>query len=127
MAVIDALAREVGSVSKLLHWLGPEQRELPTRCPPLTVRELAAHMLRGGLRIQEMLDAGPVDAEPEKDGVTYFHYNAAAEAPRTGAAKPRPNARPAEVCTRPPMMPLAKYRIRNRARPKVCSTSRPKT
>jgi len=72
MAVVDALAREVGSVGQLLHTLRQKQWEQPTRCPPMNVRELAAHMLRGAGRIQEMLDGGPVDAEPERDGITYF-------------------------------------------------------
>jgi len=81
MSVVDALAREVGDVSKLLHSLKPEGWGKPTRCTPLTVRELAAHMLRGAVRIQEMIDAGPVDSEPEKDGVTYFQFDSAAEAP----------------------------------------------
>jgi uncharacterized protein (TIGR03083 family) len=82
MTVIEALAREVGSVSKAIHRLEPAQWALPTRCPPLSVRELVAHMVRGGIRIQEMLDAGPVDAEPEKDAVTYFQYDATSEAPK---------------------------------------------
>ena len=72
MSVVDALAREVGSVGQLLHTLKPKQWEQPTRCPPMNVRELAAHMLRGAVRIEEMLDAGPLDAEPERDGITYF-------------------------------------------------------
>jgi len=81
MAVVDALAREVGDVGQLLHLLKSKQFEQPTRCPPLTVRELAAHMLRGALRIQEMIAAGPIDDEPEKDAITYFQYDAADEAP----------------------------------------------
>jgi uncharacterized protein (TIGR03083 family) len=81
MATVDALAREVGRVSKLLHSLKPADWERPTRCPPLTVRELASHMLRGAGRIQEMIDAGPVDTEPERDGVTYFQFDSASEAP----------------------------------------------
>lgn len=80
MAVVDALAREVGSVGQLLHTLKPKQWEQPTRCPPMNVRELAAHMLRGAVRIEEMLTAGPVDAEPEKDAITYFRFDAASEA-----------------------------------------------
>jgi len=72
MSVVAALAREVGSVGQLLHTLKPKQWEQPTRCPPMNVRELAAHTLRGAVRIEEMLDAGPVDAEPERDGITYF-------------------------------------------------------
>jgi uncharacterized protein (TIGR03083 family) len=61
--------------------LKPKQWELPTRCAPLTVRQLSAHMLRGARRLQEMLDAGPVDAEPERDAITYFQFDAAGEAP----------------------------------------------
>jgi uncharacterized protein (TIGR03083 family) len=80
MAVVDALAREVGSVGQLLHALKPKQWEQPTRCPPMNVRELAAHMLRGALRIEEMLDQGPVDEEPEKDAITYFQFDSAGEA-----------------------------------------------
>jgi uncharacterized protein (TIGR03083 family) len=72
MAVVDALAREVGDVGQLLHALKPKQFELPTRCPPMNVRELASHMVRGAMRIHDMLDKGPVDAEPERDGTTYF-------------------------------------------------------
>ena len=81
MAVVDALAREVGDVGQLLHMLKPTQWELPTRCPPMSVRELAAHVLRGALRVEEMLDAGPVDDEPQKDAITYFQFDAASEAP----------------------------------------------
>jgi uncharacterized protein (TIGR03083 family) len=81
MAVVDALAREVGSVGQLLHALKPKQWEAPTRCPPLTVRELAAHMMRGAMRIDEMLDKGPVDAEPEKDAITYFQFDPGDEGP----------------------------------------------
>jgi uncharacterized protein (TIGR03083 family) len=78
---VDALAREVGSIGQLLHALKPKQWELPTRCPPLTVRELSAHMMRGAMRIEEMLDKGPVDSEPEKDAITYFQFDAGDEAP----------------------------------------------
>jgi uncharacterized protein (TIGR03083 family) len=80
MAVVDALAREVGQVSKLLHSLKADDWTKPTRCPPLTMRELAAHMLRGAVRIEEMVASGPVDTEPERDGVTYFEYDSASEA-----------------------------------------------
>ena len=81
MAVIEALAREVGDVGQLLHMLKQKQFEQPTRCAPLTVRELASHMLRGGLRIQEMVAAGSIDDEPEKDAITYFQYDSQEEGP----------------------------------------------
>jgi uncharacterized protein (TIGR03083 family) len=79
--IVDALAREVGNVSRLLHSLKSDDWAKPTRCPPLTVRELAAHMLRGAVRIEEMIAAGPVDSEPERDGMTYFRFDSASEAP----------------------------------------------
>lgn len=82
MAVVDALAREVGSVGQLLHTLKQKQWEQPTRCPPMNVRELAAHMLRGAMRIEEMLEKGAVDSEPERDGTTYFQAFAGSEAAR---------------------------------------------
>ena len=81
MGVVDALAREVGTVGQLLHVLKPKQWELPTRCAPLTVRELTAHMIRGAVRIEEMVDAGPVDSEPEKDAITYFQFDSTDEGP----------------------------------------------
>ena len=81
MSVVEALAREVGSLGKALGSLTQSEWEAPTRCEPLTVRELAAHMARGAIRIEEMLAAKPIDDEPEKDAVTYFQFDADAEAP----------------------------------------------
>lgn len=81
MSVVEALAREVGSVGVLLRKLKPADWERPTRCPPMTVKEIAAHAMRGALRIEEMLDKGPLDAEPEKDASTYFQYDPVAEGP----------------------------------------------
>lgn len=81
MTVVDALAREVGSVAKALHRLKGADWERPTRCAPMSVKDLVAHMARGGARIVEMTAQDPIDDEPEKDGVTYFRYDAAAEAP----------------------------------------------
>jgi len=80
-SVVEALAREVGSVGKALHRFKAADWIAPTRCPPMSVTDLAAHMLRGANRIDQMLDDGPIDDEPQKDAVTYFQYDAAAEAP----------------------------------------------
>ena len=79
---LDALRAEIERVGRFLEGLPPADWDRPTRCPPLTVLELAAHAWRGGVRINEMLDAGPVDDEPEKDGATYFRYDATLESPR---------------------------------------------
>ena len=74
-AVLDALAAQVGRTGALLEQLSDEQWRAPTRCEPLTVLELAAHMLRGADRAQGMLAAGPQDGEAEKDAATYFGYD----------------------------------------------------
>jgi uncharacterized protein (TIGR03083 family) len=79
--VVEALAREVGSVGKVLHKLTPTQWAAPTRCEPMTVLDLVAHMVRGADRIVEMCSAEPIDDEPEKDAVTYFRYDPDAEGP----------------------------------------------
>lgn len=79
--IVEALAREVGEVGKLLHKLSAKQWDAPTRCAPMTVFDLAAHVYRGALRVNEMLDAEPLDVPPEKDAVTYFQYDPAAEGP----------------------------------------------
>jgi uncharacterized protein (TIGR03083 family) len=80
--IADALAREADRVANLLDSLTEDEWALPTRCPPMTVKEIAAHAMRGGARIVEMIEAGPVDDEPEKDAVTYFMYDPAAEGPQ---------------------------------------------
>lgn len=79
---LNALDVEVERVGTFLEGLSPTDWDRPTRCPPLNVLDLAAHAWRGGLRIHEMLDAGPVDDEPEKDGSTYFQFDPAVESPR---------------------------------------------
>lgn len=80
--VAEALAREVGAVSKAIHRLDARSWALPTRCPPMTVKDLVAHVARGGARLIEMLAVEPLDDEPEKDAVTYFQYDADTEAPQ---------------------------------------------
>ncbi|HEX9713528.1 MAG TPA: maleylpyruvate isomerase family mycothiol-dependent enzyme [Actinomycetota bacterium] len=75
MSVVEALAREVGGVGKALRKLTAAEWDAPTRCEPMTVAELLAHVTRGGERIVSMLEHGPVDSEPEKDAVTYFQYD----------------------------------------------------
>ena len=77
---IASLAREVASVGKALKDLSEQDWATPTRCPPMNVKELVAHMLRGSTRIMEMIDAPPIDDEPEKDAVTYSQYDGRAEA-----------------------------------------------
>lgn len=81
MSVVEALARECGSVGKLLRKLHDEQWRAPTRCDPMTVFELTVHMLRGADRLLRILEAEPSDEEPEKDAVTNYQYDPAAVGP----------------------------------------------
>lgn len=81
MERIASLAREVERVGALLDGLAEPDWKRETRCPPMRVLELAAHVWRGSGRIVEMLDAGPINAEPEKDGATYFQYDVDATSP----------------------------------------------
>lgn len=81
MTVLDALGREVARVGDFLRGLVDDDGNRPTRCPPMTVLDIASHVLRGASRIREMIAAGPVGTEPEKDAVTYFQYDVASVAP----------------------------------------------
>lgn len=79
--VLHALSAECARTGALLDSLTSDDWPRPTRCPPLTVFELAAHAYRGALRIAEMIDEGARDDEAEKSAITYFQYDANAEAP----------------------------------------------
>jgi len=72
---LNALRRETERTGAFLAGLSEADWDRPTRCPPLTVLQLTAHAMRGGIRIGEMLDGGPVEGESEKDGATYFAYD----------------------------------------------------
>ena len=74
---LAALRRETERTGTFLATLHEEDWARPTRCAPLSVLQLSAHALRGGMRIDEMLTNGPVDGEAEKDGETYFRYDPA--------------------------------------------------
>jgi uncharacterized protein (TIGR03083 family) len=73
----DALEAETNRLGELLSSLTPEDWTQPTRCPPLNLRELAVHTLRGGYRIIDTFAAPPLEGEPEKDAVTYWRYDPA--------------------------------------------------
>jgi uncharacterized protein (TIGR03083 family) len=80
-SVVDALRSETARVGDLLDSLQPSDWSRETRCAPMRVHELAAHALRGVVRLREMLDAGPSTEEAEKDGATYFQYDPVREGP----------------------------------------------
>lgn len=70
--IADALLGEVDRVAVFVESLADRDWEVPTRCPPLSFRELLVHMLRGSMRINTMLDEGPVQGQPEGDALTYW-------------------------------------------------------
>jgi uncharacterized protein (TIGR03083 family) len=74
---LAALHRETERTGTFLATLREEDWVRPTRCAPLNVLQLSAHVMRGGMRIEEMLTSGPVEGEAEKDGETYFRYDPA--------------------------------------------------
>jgi uncharacterized protein (TIGR03083 family) len=74
---VDALEAETVRTASFLAGLTAEDWPRPTRCPPLSVRELAVHALRGAYRILDTLAAPPREGEPEKDAVTYWRYDVA--------------------------------------------------
>jgi len=78
--VLEALQAESDRAADFLESLTAGDLGSPTRCPPLSVLEVAAHAFRGSRRIVEMIEAGPVEAEAEKSAITYFRYDADAEA-----------------------------------------------
>lgn len=72
---LGSVRAEAARVAAFLEGLSAGDWSRPTRCPPLTVHQLASHALRGVVRIREMFAAGAVDEQPEKDGATYFSYD----------------------------------------------------
>jgi len=77
---VAALAAEAERTGAFLEDLGSNDWHLPTRCPPMNVRELVVHALRGAYRVLAFLEA-PADGQPEKDAVTYYRYDARAVGP----------------------------------------------
>ena len=95
---IDALQAETTHAQAFLAALSPDDWQRPTRCPPMTVRELAVHTIRGAYRIVEFLEAPPSENEPEKDAVSYFRYDPAVVGPGVVArAQEESNERPADA------------------------------
>jgi uncharacterized protein (TIGR03083 family) len=82
MPLLDALAREAAAVGRFLSTRTDEDWARPTRCAPMTVFDLAAHVRRGWARIEDLIDAGPLDMEAEKDAATYFRFDREAVSPQ---------------------------------------------
>ena len=74
------LAGECARTAETLAGLDEASFALPTRCPPWDVKELAGHLWRGLDRLPSYLAEPPADAAAH-DAVSYFRYDAAAEAP----------------------------------------------
>lgn len=72
---VDALEAETEHAQAFFAGLSADDWLRPTRCPPMNVRELTIHALRGSYRIVELLATPVRDAEAEKDAVTYYRYD----------------------------------------------------
>jgi uncharacterized protein (TIGR03083 family) len=68
----DALLGEIDRVANFIESVDEKSWDAPTRCEPLTFREMLAHMLRGAFRINGMIDEGPLEQQPEADAITYW-------------------------------------------------------
>ena len=90
MREMDALRAECERIEAALRAVPGDAWERPG-LGEWSVRELAAHLIRGMARIGAYLDE-PVDGPPRKDRVSYFRYDAAATAGAV-AARAREEAR----------------------------------
>lgn len=79
--ILEALSAECERTGAFFDSLQADEWHQPTRCPPLDLFQLGVHAYRGSRRIVQMIDAGPRPEEAEKSAITYFQYDAAAEAP----------------------------------------------
>jgi uncharacterized protein (TIGR03083 family) len=68
----ESLLAEIDRVADFIESLPDDAWEAPTRCEPLTFRELLAHMLRGAFRVNQMIDGGVLDEQPHADAITYW-------------------------------------------------------
>lgn len=83
-AAMAALAAEAEDLGRLLDALPDTEWHRPTRLPGWDVTILVAHLARGLARIAEY-GATPLTVAPERDRVTYCHYDAVAMAPAVNA------------------------------------------
>lgn len=84
-AVVEALRAEAAKTADLLDTVANGDWDLPTRCPPLSLFELAAHAWRGAARIFEMVEAGPLRDEAGVDAAENFRYDPEEIAPQVVA------------------------------------------
>lgn len=74
-AQLGALEAETESLVMLLQRLGPEAWSLPTRCPPLDVRELAAHVLVSYRTLERVAHEASLGGDVEQDWITWWQYD----------------------------------------------------
>jgi uncharacterized protein (TIGR03083 family) len=81
---LEALEAQCGELTKLFSELGPDEWRRPTRCPPLSVLELAAHVVNVAPFWKSFLENKP-EGPPTTDRVQWWRYDATAEAPKIAA------------------------------------------
>jgi len=74
---IDALDAQCRALGDLLAGLDVREWETPTRCAPLDVRGVTAHLVSQLLHVAELRDATPSAEAPRKDRVSWWDYDVA--------------------------------------------------
>jgi uncharacterized protein (TIGR03083 family) len=72
---IDALEEQCAVLHRLLEPLSAAEWVRPTRCPPLDVRGLTAHLVSQLRRLAAVRDIPAVDDMPRKDRLSWWDYD----------------------------------------------------
>ena len=81
MKEIDALEAECAALGSFLSSLSQSDWSTPTRCAPMDVRMLVAHLLGQYERVSEVRDMPFIDTEPNKDRFSWWDYDPVEDAP----------------------------------------------
>lgn len=71
----EALQAETERLIELAEALGPIDWIRPTRCPPLDMRTLLAHVLSSYTALERVAVEAPVAGEPDQDHLTWWDYD----------------------------------------------------
>lgn len=80
---LGAYAAETAALAAFLARLDPGDWSRATRCPPMTIRDLVAHLLGQADGIVDVCAGGRVEGEAEKDRLTWWSYDRESDAAET--------------------------------------------
>jgi uncharacterized protein (TIGR03086 family) len=67
--LLDLLRRAASSTGEVLELLGPQNQELPSPCPEMTVGQVAAHLVGGLLAFAQVVEGGELSFDEALDPV----------------------------------------------------------